>query len=505
MVREYKFVKSMEKGSGDGILDIPHPAILRYTSVSKLVKDFEDAWGQPPKGVVLPVVAPDGLLFDIKGSGLKMSTYQYIFDNSTKDIFDVALEFAQSGQDIYLLLEPSLQFVRTSALHIMNIVGDSSSQVCIGNRPAQELMGMILGTAMDMLKDKMSALEQTGRKWKLAGIVIDAVDLLPMGTGTNGRLELCCFCESCRKFFNDEQPELLKHFDTFPNPWNLVLKDSGSGVSYIQNLPESISDSEIVGLSRKKAFDLIFEKELKSKDDALLSSYARHLKSYMQIRHHQITESIAVIFQEALNGFATDPARNPKRIIITEGDYYSWTAGMQLEHLDKTPETGEIVPCDEVWFNSQSPEIYTENIPFRSYMWSRSRYFIDALFQSYASCGDPVLRSITGLGRLSKDEAKDLLRRRLQTAMGTGGEKGKVALAALPELGTSDNKKTRSNRLGFIGAALTQDIGTELINKLQIAEGLNEKGVVAQPQEQISLSNLLRMMSSGSNDGAPNE
>ncbi len=499
MARQFKFDESMKKGSGDGILDIPHPAILRYTTPSQLIENFQNAWGQAPKGVVLPVAVADGLLFDIEGSGLNISTYRYIWDNETKDIFDAALEFAQLGQNIYLLLDPSLQFVRTDALHITDIAGDSAHKVCIGNRRAQELMGMILGKAMDLLKEKMSSLEQIGKQWKLSGIIIDAVNLLPMGSSNNGRLDLNCFCESCRKFFNDEQPDLLKHFDTFPNPWNLVLKDSGTGISYIQNLPVSISDSEIVGLSRKQAFDLIFEKELKSKDDAILTGYARQLKSYMQVRHQQITESIAAIFKEALNDFSTDPTKNPQRIIITEGDYYSWTAGMQLERLDKIPSTGDVISCDEVWFNSTSPEMYTENIVFRSYMWKRSRYTIDAFFQTYASAGDSVMRAITGISRFSKDEMRDLLRKRLQAAVGAGGEKGKVALAALPELSKLENKLTNSNRVGFVGVALTQEIGIELINKLLIADGLSDKEFSSHSQQQDQLMNLLKMIRSSPN------
>lgn len=483
MTRQFKLTEIMKKSSGDGILDIPHPAILQYRSPSQLIKDFENAWGQTSKGVILPVVASDGLLFDIKNSGLQMSAYQYIGD-SKKDIFDVALEFAQLNQDIYLLLDPSLQFVRTSALHISDILGTGTPQVCIGNHRAQELMGLILGMAMDLLKEKMNPLEQTKQKWKLAGIIIDAVDLLPMGSANNGRLELTCFCESCRKFFNKEQPDLLQHFDTFPNPWNLVLKGgSHTGISYIQNLPMSISDSEIVGLSRKRAFDVIFENELNTKDYATLVGYAKYLKSYMQARHEQITASIEAIFKEALNGFSTDPILNPKRIILTEGDYYSWTAGMQRDRLDQEQTTGEIIPCDEVWFDSISPEMYTHNISFRSYMWERARYFIDSFFQTYANAGDPVMRSTTGLSQLSIDEVKNLLRDRLKKAMTRGGEKGKVALAVLPELSNLENKLTSSQRIGFVGVALTEEIGTELINKLLVAEGLNDNGVTGNSQE----------------------
>jgi hypothetical protein len=502
MTRKFEFDKRMERGSGDGILDIPHPVILRYRSPVQIIADFENAWGQKPKGVVLPVAVADGLLFDIEGSGLKLSEYRYSLDREPQDIFSIALEFSKLGQDIYLLLDPGLPFVRTDALHVNDIVGDSFPQICIGNRRAQELMGMILGKAMDLLKERMSSLEQIGKPGKIAGIIIDAVDLLPMSSTNNGRLDINCFCESCRQFFNSEQPDLLKNFDTFPNPWNLVLKGNGTGISYIQNLPASISDSEIVGLSRKKAFDLIFEKELKNKDDATLASYARHLQSYMQVRHQQITESIAAIFQEALNGYSTDPSKNPKRIIITEGDYYSWTSGIQLDRLDKSPSVGEVTPCDEIWFNSTSPDMYIEHIPFRSYMWKRSRYFIDALFQVYASASDPVFRSTTAIAKLPKDSIKDLLKQRLQIAIGSGADKGKVALAALPELSNLENKLTRSNRIGFVGVALTQDIGTEIINKLQIVDGLSDREVVGDSQG-YKISEILQqmMLMSSSNDG----
>jgi hypothetical protein len=493
MSRISKLSTRISKGAGAGLLDIPHPVILQYRTPDELIQEFKTNWGEEPSGVVLPVTVTDGLLFDIPGIGLPSSKYKAPREKFLGWIESVAA-FAGKGLDIYLLLDVTLDFVTTDALHIVDIVGAGAAQVCIGNERAREIMSAILMTGMDLvldtLNDENSNLHE---KSKLAGIVLDVVNLFPMGTGNKGRMELTCFCESCLEQFKSpgSDSNLLDKFRTFPNPWNLVLKDAGSGVTYIDNLPPDITPKQIVGLSRQKAFDEIFGQD---NDDLKLKQYAEDLLKYMEVRHRQVVESLKDIFDQALNFEGGEkPSVLPKRIVLSEGVHYDWTSGLQLERLDEAKGRRDLCPIDEIWFNSTSSAMYTSNIPFRSYMWKRSRYTIDAFFSTAANAADADKRRTTGIGRLAETRLKEVLRDRLGTAIGAA-EKGKVSLSALPDLQSERKEESAgkaSQRIGFIGVALTREIGEDFIRDIQIPEG---KPAESSSNESEVLSQLLRMV-----------
>jgi hypothetical protein len=484
--RTSKLSTRIHKGAGTGLLDIPHPVILQYRTPDELIQEFKTNWGEAPSGVVLPVTVTDGLLFDVPDIGLPSSKYKVPREKFLGWIESIAA-FAEKGLDIYLLLDLTLDFVTTDALHIVDIVGAGAAQVCIGNERAREVMSSILMTGMDLVIDTLNAENSNlHEKSKLAGIVLDVVNLFPMGTGNKGRMELTCFCESCLEQFKGSDSTLLDKFRTFPNPWNLVLKDMGSGVTYIDNLPPDITPKQIVGLSRQKAFDEIFSQD---NDDLKLKQHAEDLLKYMEVRHRQVVESLKDIFDQALNfEDGEKPTVLPKRIVLSEGVHYDWTSGLQLGRLDQAKGRRDLCPIDEIWFNSTSSEMYTSNIPFRSYMWKRSRYTIDAFFSTAANAADADKRRTTGIGRLAETRLKELLRDRLGTAIGAA-EKGKVSLSALPDL-QSEGKS--SKRVGFVGVSLTREIGEDFIRDIQIPEGKPAEGG---GNENEFLAQLLRMAS----------
>ena len=87
--------------------------------------------------------------------------------------------------DIYLSIDPTMNFVETDTLHTVDITVTSSPQVCFGNERGRELVAAIMIAGVD------EALEVIDyNKSKLAGVIIDAVDLFPMGTGNQGKLHL---------------------------------------------------------------------------------------------------------------------------------------------------------------------------------------------------------------------------------------------------------------------------------------------------------------------------
>jgi hypothetical protein len=425
-------------------------AVLKYLDPKALIQNFEKTWGVKPEAVVLPVNLPDGLLFPVNGISEQPSTYSTSFAGGLKDFHDIVLAFSQEDISIYLLADPTLPFIQTAALHVVDIVGDSSAQACLGNPRTQDIVAAILGTAIDI------TIETTKKSaGKLKGVVIDTVDLFPMG-GKKERLELTCFCPSCETFFKERNASLLTKFKTFPNPWNLLLRATDTGMEHSHNVRLNHSAEDIVGLSRQKAFHEVFE----DKSTGYLVDQASTLLEYIRIRHDQVIASIDAIFNQALEGLESQPTR----VLLTEGFYYDWTSGIQLERLDHSSSESNPLPYDEVWFDSPSTGLYFKDLSFRSYMWTRSRYYIDAFFQLAANATDPVRRQNTGLSRFSPERLKNLLGQRLNQAIG-GASSGQTALTCLPNLKASGEP---SQRIGFVGVALTKDIGESIIDGLQI-------------------------------------
>jgi hypothetical protein len=466
--RAFNIQQRLDRSSAGGILDIPHPAVLRYREPKQLIDDFAASWGVAPEAVALPLTAPDGLLFRVEGLSDAISPYAVV-SPELKDFQDIVYAFASMGLGVYLTLDPTLPFIRTGALHIIDIVGDSSASLCISNPRSQDIAGAILGTGVDL-----ALTATTEAKGKVKGVVLDVVGLWPMGANQE-RLELTCFCPSCEKYFNTTQPGLLKHFRTFPNPWNLLLRDSGTGISYVDDVRMRSSEDDVVGLSRQKGFHEVFE----DKSNANLRVQAQLLLDYIRVRHEQTVAAVQQVFTQALREVA-----GVSRVLITEGVYYGWTGGLLLERLDVASSAGR--PYDEIWFDPSSTDLVLQHLPFRSYMWQRSRYFIDAFWDFASSAADPVRRATTSIARLSEERAKEIIRSRLAKAIGTAMT-GRTSLVALPNLRTEGDE---SQRAGFIGVALSREVGERFIEAIRISEGLQEK----QAAERGDLSELLQQM-----------
>jgi len=449
--RKFNIQQQSKQNKDGAVMDVPHLAVFKYSDPRGLIQNFEKTWGVKPEAVVLPVNAPDGLYFPVDGISEQLSTYSSNFAGSLKDFQDIILAFSQNNVSIYLLADPTLPFVRTAALHVIDIVGDSSGLACIGNPRTQDVVAAILGTAIDI------TIETTKNSpGKLRGVVMDTVNLFPMG-GKKERLELTCFCPSCEKFFNERNSKLLTKFKTFPNPWNLLLRATDTGIEPSYNIRVNHTGEDVVGLSRQKGFHEVFE----DKSTGFLVDQASVVLDYIRIRHDQVVASIGEIFNQALNELESLPTR----VLLTEGFYYDWTSGIQLERLDILPSEPNSLPYDEAWFDSPSTDLYFENLPFRSYMWQRSRYYIDAFFQLAASATDPIRRQNNGLNRFSPDRLKDLLGQRLNQALG-GDSSGQTALTCLPNVKKTGESSPgeSSQRIGFVGVALTKEIGASLMD-----------------------------------------
>jgi hypothetical protein len=471
--RIFNLQKRLIQNRTGGIMDIPHPAVLRYSEPRVLIAQFEEAWGIKPEAVVLPVATSDGLMFEVEGLHEPISPYATELTSGLRDFQGIVFAFSRLGLDIYLLITPTLQFIRTDALHVTDIVGNKSPQLCISNPRSQDIIAAVLGTGVDLIIETTK-----NTPGKLKGVVMNIVDIWPMG-GHNKRLKLTCFCTSCEKHIEEHKPGLIKHFKTFPNPWNLLLQVTSTGIAYIDEIHPNSTPSDIIGLSRQRGFDEVFE----DRTIPFLMEQADILLDYIEVRHNQTIAAVATIFEQALQGLDSVP----RRIILTEGSYYDWTSGIQLESLDR-PFDEESSPYDEIWFDPSSTELVMKYVPFRSYMWKRARYYIDAFFDLIANATDPVKRATTRIAHMKIPEVRGLLKSRLNQAIGTAMT-GSTSLVSLSDI---KSENSNSARIGFVGVSLTREIGDKLIESLNIPPGLAD--LTSPSQGGDLLETLMRLM-----------
>jgi hypothetical protein len=209
----------------------------------------------------------------------------------------------------------------------------------------------------------------------------------------------------------------------------------------------------------------------------------------MQLRHNQTVMALHNIFDEAFTGL--EKGHGLKRIVLLEGIHYDWTSGSQLTRLDDPDRA--IPKFDEIWFNPTSSDLYTRNVEFRSYMWRRSRYLIDAFFQEIASAADPVKRNTTGIARFTEEDLRGQLLKRFLGVLNTSAS-SRTSLAALPELKGGGTKG--SQRTGFVGVAfLSEEQGRQYIDTMPIAQSGVAMGGRLSRKEPSDLMGLLRMLS----------
>jgi len=83
----------LNENAGNNLIDIPHLGLLRYIEPKRIISWFKERWGTEPKGVILPVAHPDGLLFKVAGLDEPISPYAQVSD-SLRDFKDVVRAFA---------------------------------------------------------------------------------------------------------------------------------------------------------------------------------------------------------------------------------------------------------------------------------------------------------------------------------------------------------------------------------------------------------------------------
>jgi len=443
MPRTFRIAERLANNRSGGILDIPHPAILDHSSLDGLISNFTSTYDAEPVGVVLPVASTDGLLFPVEGLDNQRSRYM-----REATFIQTVTQCGQRGLDVYLSVDPRLQFLSSDALHVEDIVGNGSQQICVNKELSQEVLSAILGTGFDLASDALATLQNSA---SVKGLVLDAVDLYGMGAKKN-RIHLVCFCRDCSAYFESASPGLLRVFKTFPNPWSLLLRDSGSGIEHVDEVGSTARPTDVVGLARQRGYDEHFG----DTSSAALSEHAEMLLKYMRLRHDQTAASLNAVFSQALEG--VDAAVD--RILICEGAPYLWTAGMFSDALDVDTR------FTELWVDTANA-IVPVKTQYRAYHWRRARYLIDAFFQLSTTLTSEVERATTKIAHRSRASVERQLRDRLAQALAAKAV-GKTALSTM-----ATHSAAEGGRVGFVGVGLTNDVGQKIIDSLNIAEGLS--------------------------------
>jgi len=223
---------------------------------------------------------------------------------------------------------------------------------------------------------------------------------------------LTCFCRECQDYLKAARVD-LSEFERFPNPWNLALRDSGSGIGFISQITSFTDPDQIVELSRLHGFC-----DRLTPPSEGFKHWASQLRDYMRARHDQTESSMKRVFDSFRDAL---PGGN--RILITESDDYDWTAGLFFDLVD---ERGLL---DEIWVDPADTGRTPKDVGYRHYMWRRSRYYIDAFFDMYSAASDAVALMTTGIG---ERDIQPLLELRLEQALMAKME-GRLLVDLLPD------------------------------------------------------------------------
>ena len=433
----------MSKQIGINIIaDVPDLRVLEVASFKELAVGIKDLWGNPPQAWAIPIFSGVGPVFRCELDGKTNSAL--CWDGAQRTLPDLIAEIPRDGRgrDVYLVVDPHLSFINLDTIHIQDISTDLSSQACICNAEVQELLSQLICAAIRESGQRGNTTTDS----RIAGVVIDCVDLWPMGA-TGERIEHTCFCEYCEKLLASKGVQ-TDVFRNFPNPWNICLQDSGTGIAHIDEIPflseqanlEDAAD-RLVKLSRLKGFTKVFEDQAESPN---LKAIAKDLLEYVTAKNEMTRESIRAIFSPVRKSYP-----DVARIALVEGTTYDWTSGMFLESLDNTDD------LEELWFDPSSSRSKTKNVKNRSYIWRRSRYTIDAFFESLTKSTDLFSRMSTGLSELAGAEVGRLIESRRHNAM-AHEIMGALSLRLLPK---------DANRLGIVVPTMIDELLRDLAQK----------------------------------------
>nr|VFK12015.1 MAG: hypothetical protein BECKLPF1236A_GA0070988_1006314 [Candidatus Kentron sp. LPFa]VFK28028.1 MAG: hypothetical protein BECKLPF1236C_GA0070990_1005614 [Candidatus Kentron sp. LPFa] len=445
-----KFKERWLQGTGERVAFIPDLRVFEFLTPAECIAAFRQGWSDAntPQAVCLPLIGIDGVAFpnDLSDAGM-VRAKTGPGREQTKSLGQIAREFADMKMNLYLYICPSMEFLQIEACHVLDIRNSGSPSACVHKEKTQEIMKYLIGAGLDHVQEALGEHEA-----RIQGLAIDITDLWGMG-GEEGKLYPTCFCEECRAYLEQEGVE-LEQFETYPNPWNLALKVSDSGISYMDNLSRDETSASICGKSALRGFGAVFgsEPEKRSAADALMK--------YMVARHGMVESFLFSVFKEAKVYLSEDKEHSLRKIAVCEGSDYDWTAGVFPPSL-----SGKII--DELWLDP-ADKLPSIPLPHKMFMWRRATYFLNAFFDMLSNAADGRMRTTTGLARLSEEGIKHRLHARGNQAL-HNELRGSRQLAALPPL-------KDGGRNGFVGVVFFQELLEKLLRDPIIAKGLAQEG-----------------------------
>jgi len=431
----------------DGILDVPDIAMFAVTDVPELVAEYKKRFGFSPEGICLPLTTSGGLSYN---STLGIRNVSPARDGHVRDLEWACRAAAGEGLQIYLCIDPTLPFATTSSdFSLVDNTGDESPKCCVVNRLTREAVRTILNETASVAQK---------HAFPVAGYVFSTQNLWPMGA-EGERLELTCFCRHCWKAMSEAAPDLdLSAFEKSPNPWNLALRDSGSGISHLHEIAPG--DQPVAILEKSKAREYYNPAWYHSEDAAL--GAARQLFLYLHARDRVTSHAVGEMLRAVPAG--------TKRVLISEPFQYDFTDGMFLA-------TKVSLGVDELWMPPLPAKLregavsdVSRPLPrVRTYLAARARYHVDALFNFIA-----FVNSVARLDPEMRSKDRQDLRTRFV-------ERSQRMLQSL-HLSKMEVLAVRAENRSFVAPLVTEDA----IQRLMSALGLNIRSELDRLTELLS-------------------
>lgn len=257
-------------------LDISDSALLETSPIDDLLDEANRVIGnEPPDVVCLPLVDFGGANYESRFIDRNLGPW-----SGSYDLGNIVERVRENyGSKIYLSIVTGMDFLDASPFKLRDQHNESKTGVCIVNPHIQKLLREVIKEAQD--------------RFKPDGIVLDICDQYGQNA-ENGRIEFTCFCRYCSQGLSDMAKFDPKVFRTHPNPVNLTLKDTGTGIKHF-NIPSNISTTELVAKSKTEG---IFNPEWFSTEE-VAEEWARSLIGFISARSKIVARAVSQIGQDA--------------------------------------------------------------------------------------------------------------------------------------------------------------------------------------------------------------
>lgn len=357
-------VESQPPSSGipDGrplILDVPSVCITQVLPLDHLIRTIEDHWQAPVAGVNYPVLWVNGL------TTARDPIFKSHATRPGQCLEDVATFCSDRSLKLCLDFNLDLDALNLDFVRLKDLYGNVSAQACI-NTPA-------VAVALRAIANEIAAsLGRNDGHDPSPRIVLSLHDLWPMSA--DGIVRPNCFCRHCRESLEDLDPGLLEHFKTVPNPYDLVLRDSGGGIAHIHSFTSQTTPADLESLIQASHFPSylttsgrIQETEL----DSVLETWTGYIHRMVHARHAltvTAVNSVIAILREAW------PA---SEVSVIVGDApFDWTAGLFLDQL------GQDIKADEFWVHPSNSYVQVEAERIRFYAMDSAGYYFRGFLEA---------------------------------------------------------------------------------------------------------------------------